>query len=538
MSTKEYTLEVKNDGGAIFLVDDCAVGNDKECTHQEGDVDETTAADAPPVTIEAETLVPDGGYGWMIVLGSFLIHVLMGGFERSNGVLYLEFLDRFGRSATETAWVLSIFSTLRLALGPLASTLCNKYSCRFVVMLGSIICSIGILLSAFMRDLRPLYITYGILGGVGRSFTYTPSLIIVGYYFNKRRGLAVGLATAGVGVGNFVFPPVIEQMFEYYSFQGTFLILAAITCNFFVCGAMFRSLELHRQIMKNDRIAKERQEFQQNGEVVSSVLLKKKTSISSSENKLSSNIKPENRTSSFIQRKFSQVKLALKGNQTQTGAKKPLLELSLFRNFGFTALCLQLFLYTLAFNLTFVFLPALAREKGISKIDGALLLSILGIFDAIARVVMSTVLDLRHVKPYRLIIYNAVMFLNAIIAILLPSMTKFWHFAITCSLFGILSGTYISQKSVVVLDILGVDSLASSVGLLLLFQGLSALIGPTVGGMLKDLLGSYDMAFYFGSIGIILGGFMMMMGNIWIYRQKRHARKGKKVAKNSKNGHA
>lgn len=168
--------------------------------------------------------------------------------------------------------------------------------------------------------------------------------------------------------------------------------------------------------------------------------------------------------------------------------KKPLFELSLFRNYAFTALCFQLFLYTLSFNTTFVFLPALAKEKGISQIEGAYLVSILGICDMFARICMSALLDLNFTKPYRLIIYNVVMFVNAIVSLLMPSMETFWHFAIVCGLYGIMSGTYISQKSVVVVDILGVGKLTNAFGLLLVFQGMGSLIGPTVGGKLYSWL--------------------------------------------------
>ncbi|WAR19507.1 MOT12-like protein, partial [Mya arenaria] len=294
------------------------------------------------------------------------------------------------------------------------------FSCRFVVILGSVICTLGVLISAFMPDLPYLYLTYGVLGGVGRAFVYAPSLIMVGYYFNKRRGVAVGLATSGIGVGCFVFPPVVEIMFNHYGFQGTFLILAGVMSNFFVCGALFRSLEMQKQIIKTDRIKK---------------------------------MLAENPTKRHL---LPVAMVTLKQNSQPSQSAG-------------------------AFNLTFVFLPALAKDKGIPQLDGAMLVSILGIFDAIARVVMSTVLDLKRVKPYRLIIYNAVMFGNAAVAILIPSMTQFWHFAMMSGLFGFLSGTYISQKSVVVVDVLGVKSLSSSFGLLLLFQGLSAFIGPTVG---------------------------------------------------------
>lgn len=89
--------------------------------------------------------------------------------------------------------------------------------------------------------------------GLGRSLTYTPSLLIVGYYFNKKRGVAVGLSTSGVGFGTFVCPPLFEFLFDYYGFEGAFLIMGAIMSNFFVSGALSRSLETHWKILKIDR---------------------------------------------------------------------------------------------------------------------------------------------------------------------------------------------------------------------------------------------------------------------------------------------
>lgn len=197
---------------------------------------------------------------------------------------------------------------------------------------------------------------------------------------------------------------------------------------------------------------------------------------------ITANMKIESKESSFFKRNVSRLKLAGKGSEKSRKRTKPLLELSLFKNFAFSALCIQIFLFTLSFNSTFIFLPALAEEKGIDPLNGAYLISILGIFDAISRIGMSVVLDLKRVKPYRLLIYNGVMFLVAIVLLMMPAMKTFGQFAIVSGLYGMLSGTYISQKSVVLVDILGVESLSSSFGLLLMFQGLSGLIGPTVGG--------------------------------------------------------
>lgn len=79
----------------------------------------------------------------------------------------------------------------------------------------------------------------------------------MGYYFNKRRGVAVGLGTSGVGFGCLVFPPVIEIAFNYYGFMGTLIILSAVISNFFICGALFRPLELHRKLEINNRFVKD-----------------------------------------------------------------------------------------------------------------------------------------------------------------------------------------------------------------------------------------------------------------------------------------
>lgn len=67
-------------------------------------------------------------------------------------------------------------------------------------------------------------------------------MIIVGQYFDKRRGLAVGLATAGVGIGMFVFPPLMEWLFQTYAYFGTMVLMAGISLNLCVCSMLYRPL--------------------------------------------------------------------------------------------------------------------------------------------------------------------------------------------------------------------------------------------------------------------------------------------------------
>ena len=80
--------------------------------------------------------------------------------------------------------------------------------------------------------------------GVGFGFMYLPSIVIVGYYFDKKRALATGIAVCGSGMGVFLFAPFASFLLENYGWRGGNQILAGILLNGIVCGAVFRPLVL------------------------------------------------------------------------------------------------------------------------------------------------------------------------------------------------------------------------------------------------------------------------------------------------------
>ena len=68
-------------------------------------------------THPAVSEVPDGGWGWMVVAGSTLTHLLLVGMARSFGVLYVLLLLYFNSSNAATAWVTAIFNMVRTLNG-------------------------------------------------------------------------------------------------------------------------------------------------------------------------------------------------------------------------------------------------------------------------------------------------------------------------------------------------------------------------------------------------------------------------------------
>ncbi|XP_048764663.1 monocarboxylate transporter 12-like [Ostrea edulis] len=186
---------------------------------------------------------PDGGYGWVIVLSAFFVMVISDGFTLSFGVLFTELSKVFKESKGVTSIIAALFYGIPLVCGPISSAIVTKLGCRKAQIIGGLITSAGILASAFVDSIGLICFTFGFVAGFGLSIGYVNSLVIVAYYFEKKRSLATGLSVCGSGIGTFVFAPFLEFLIEEYGWRGSFIILSAVTLNLVVCGALMRPLE-------------------------------------------------------------------------------------------------------------------------------------------------------------------------------------------------------------------------------------------------------------------------------------------------------
>ncbi|XP_021365486.1 monocarboxylate transporter 12-like [Mizuhopecten yessoensis] len=449
-----------------------------------------------------EYVVPDRGWGWWCVLGCALAHFVTSGMERSGGVILLELQERFESGAAATAWVISLSATCRLLFGPVASILSNKYSCRTVVIVGGLLVSIGVFVSGFGPNITFLYFSYGLFCGLGKSLAYTPGLVIVGQYFKKKRGLAVGLATAGGGVGTLLIPPAINRLFKELRFTGAMMILSGLALQLCIAGCLYMPLEKYRALCLRrtaDPNATKRLSLQND----------KDTTV------LHSNPKTKFSLLGILKCTLCSHENAVKSPQQET--KKKLIDCSLLNNPLFTSLCIAILFLALAFSSVLVFIPSLADFIGLTRLQGAFILSIAGIFDTIGRLVSGVVLDVERVKKFRMLVYNSAVFLLSTLTFVLAYVTTFVQLAIIAALYGLLIGTYTSQKTVILADILGSGALSSSFGILICFQGVGTLLGPPITGFLKDNLDSFAVGFYVAAAINFLGALILLTGNIYQY---------------------
>ncbi|KAG5347233.1 MOT14 protein, partial [Acromyrmex charruanus] len=187
--------------------------------------------------------VPDGGWGWVVVLASLIISMVADGISFSFGLLYIEFLHEFGASKSKTAWIGSLFMAVPLLSGPIMSALVDRYGCRNMTIVGGLISGLGFILSIFSNTIEIMYLTFGVIAGLGLGLCYVTAVVSIAFWFDKKRTLAVGLGACGTGIGTFVYAPITTYLIKEYGWRGTCLLLAGTFFNMIVAGTVMRDPE-------------------------------------------------------------------------------------------------------------------------------------------------------------------------------------------------------------------------------------------------------------------------------------------------------
>ena len=134
-----------------------------------------------------------------------------------------------------------------LTIGSVAGgKLTVKYSTRFVVFVGGIILSAGFFLASFVTAEHSwlLWLTYGIMGGVGMGFTYSTTIACAQKWFPHKKGLVTGVIVSALGFGGVVFTPIVENLIAAFGGVGigepkTFMALSAVFLTVCTVGSLF-----------------------------------------------------------------------------------------------------------------------------------------------------------------------------------------------------------------------------------------------------------------------------------------------------------
>jgi MFS family permease len=143
-------------------------------------------------------------HGWVIVGGAFVVLLLAYGTQYAFGVFFAALLAEFHWSRASLSGAFSLYAFVYSGFGLVAGRLTDRWGPRVVIGAGGVLLGAGLAGMSAVTALWQPYVLYGAVAALGMSTAYVPCNATVVRWFVRRRGLAVGVASAGGSVGTFV----------------------------------------------------------------------------------------------------------------------------------------------------------------------------------------------------------------------------------------------------------------------------------------------------------------------------------------------
>ncbi|XP_010882456.1 monocarboxylate transporter 2 [Esox lucius] len=442
-----------------------------------------------PVKIRADRVQPvvgppDGGYGWFILVACFLVFGLTFGVIKSFGVFYVEIHKYFETTATGTSWITSIAVGTIHCVAPLGSALSARLGHRAVVMIGGLLSSVGLVAGSYSQNLVQLYISVGLLTGFGYALTWTPTVTMLGLYFEQRRPLANALASAGECILTFLLTPLFQLLVDLYSWRGAMLVLGGLQLNLCVCGGLLRPLNTLGRSPPWE-VDKEK------GDPVLDTLPPTKASPCRTDKDIAKNQDQKARRAELQSKVLRYVDYTLISD----------LRFVVYSMFGVFA--------ALGFFAPALFLVPYARSRGVEEYQAAALMSISAALDLTGRLFFGWLANLRLVETVQQL--TATVILLGLVLMLCPLASSFPELAAFSAAYGLAFGATVSVHITVLAEVVGIQRLGSALGFFMLIRSCGGLLGPPIAGFFIDKMSDYGTGFLMAGVALIVSALFLLL---------------------------
>jgi len=168
-------------------------------------------------------------YGWIIVGIGLLSMGFWFGIRASFSVFYVALLEEFTWKRGASAGVQSMAMITYTVMSPFVGGLIDRFGPRRVIVPGILVLILGLLLCSSIRSLTQFYLFYGVVVGMGvTSISIVSYTAILAHWFEKKRGLASGIAVSGSGLGTFLLVPMSQYFITLWGWRPTFMLWAGL----------------------------------------------------------------------------------------------------------------------------------------------------------------------------------------------------------------------------------------------------------------------------------------------------------------------
>ncbi|OCH92770.1 MFS general substrate transporter [Obba rivulosa] len=209
-------------------------------------------ADIGPVTVEPH---PEGGLqAWTVIFGAALSFFATFGFVNSFGVFqdYYQttLLNKSSSSTISLIGAIQLF--FMYGAGPIVGRIYDAYGTNILLPLGTVITVFSLMMVSLAQENKPyqLFLSQGILFGIGISLIFNPALAVASHWFKRKRAYAIGIVAAGSAMGGVVYPIMLQRLIPRVGFGWAVRIAAFVTlvCLGVGCLTIRTRLPLSRRV--------------------------------------------------------------------------------------------------------------------------------------------------------------------------------------------------------------------------------------------------------------------------------------------------
>ena len=446
-----------------------------------------------------KTCPPDGGYGWVIAGVGFLGNLLIDGCVQSFGAIINPLAKHYdtnlGNIGLSNGAENSLFHITCVFLPPLVSLLGS----RLVAVIGCTVVVIGYLSAAFAAPTATMFIVFTGMVGCGLGMLFLSTLLIVSFYFEKKRAIATGITRCGTSLGVMVFPPMSTYLELSYGLQSVFCIYAAVAVLVLVASFLLRPVESIEEpsvsnedilrptdnLLRNDIFCEQSVEIEFNPETEQSEVIPK-TGRSSFGNRRRSSLLFKDITLENAN-KCSKALTILKSSFGLEYAKDPIYVMKML-----AVMLFDISVYTIpSFIISFIF--DRFENNYDSKLLG-LIPGMIGIGNLVGRVGSGFYCDYLGISCQVLISWSNLACGSCVFALCWTY--NMWVFGLILVLFGFFSAFQLCLASTLIIELYSIENLTKCIGLWMLAEGIASFPGPWIAGTILKQTDSYEVLFY------------------------------------------
>jgi MFS family permease len=339
----------------------------------------------------------------------------------------------------------------------------DRYGPKIVVVCMGFFTGLSFFLSSQATAAWQLFITYGVLFALGTGALFTVINSTISRWFEKKRGLALGITTSGTGVGTIVMAPFATFLITTFSWRTAFIVIGILAWFIITLTGLVLKKEPRTVGLLPDGVKRGVVRSRPNDHLVFPAGLSLMQSL-------------------------------------QTG------------DFWFLNLA-WLFL-SLNVHLFIVHVVPYATDMGIAPMDAALIVSLAGGATIAGRLGIGAISD----TTGRKIPAIACALLQTGSLLWLLWARELWVFYTIAVVFGLLWGGLSTMIMALIGDVFGLRSIGVIMGVMSAGWSLGAATGPAIGGILFDMSGYYFTAFVIGASAMFITTFLVSLVNVKKHR--------------------